>query len=403
MKILILGNDGYIGYPLTLHLLKKGYKVFGVDDYSRRRRVNEVNSDSLTPILSAIGRKGYLSHKYKESFIAQVDISLGTDTQGFIQSVLSSLKPDCIIHLAEMPSAPWSMRDAEYCRTTQQENIIGTLDLLWAMKEECHNAHLIKLGTMGEYGTPDCIIPEGEIPKLCQRSHIHHVDKIGEVKYHSECPMEGLLFPRSPNSFYHLSKVHDTHNIIFACRNWEIRSTDIMQGVVFGLGYEGTDMVDEELTRFDYDEYFGTALNRFCAQAIIGHPLTVYGKGDQQRGFLPLQDSIDCLTIAIENPPDMGEYRTFNQFENIYSINKLTDMVCKSAMELGLDFGIEYINNPRNELEEHYYNPQHQKLLDLGYKPTEDIQGEITTLIRRLLPYKDRIIEKVIMPKTNWR
>ena len=386
MKILVLGYDGYIGYPLTLHLLNQGHEVYGVDNHSRRRRVNELASDSLTPILSVIGRIGYLKQTYK-NFTGQATMSLGTDPPGHIKSLLNYFKPDTIVHLAEQPSAPWSMQSTHHASTTQHENVIGTLHLLWAMHEECPNAHLVKLGTMGEYGTPNCDIPEGEIPERC-------LYKDNQSLF---CPMHGLLFPRTAGSFYHLSKVHDTLNIHFACRNWGLCSTDIMQGVVFGL--TDTDKI-EELTRFDYDECFGTVINRFCAQAIIGHPLTIYGKGGQTRGFLTLNDSIQCLTLAIENPPTPGEYRTFNQFENIYTINNLAEMVREVC---NLPVAIEHTNNLRKEAEQHYYNPTHQKLFDLGYVPTTDISYEITKLIQQLLPFKDRIREEVIDPKISWK
>ena len=385
MKILILGSDGYIGYPLTLHLLKQGHEVYGVDNHSRRRRVNELKSDSLTPILSVVGRIGYLNQY--ENFVGQTTISLGSDSHGHIQLLLNHFKPDTIVHLAEQPSAPWSMQSAHHASATQHENVIGTLHLLWAMHEECSKAHLIKLGTMGEYGTPNCDIPEGEIPHYC----IDDEDKA------RRCPMAGLLFPRTAGSFYHLSKVHDTLNIHFACRNWKLRSTDIMQGVVFGL--TNSDKM-EELTRFDYDECFGTVINRFCVQAIIGQPLTIYGEGGQTRGFLTLNDSIQCLTLAIENPPSMGEYRTFNQFENIYSINGLAMAVRKAC---NLPVAIDHIENPRKEAEQHYYNPTHQKLFDLGYEPTTDILSEITKLLQQLLPFRDRIREEVILPKISWK
>lgn len=387
MKVLILGFDGYIGHSLTLHLLKLGHEVFGVDNFSRRQRVNQVGSDSLTPILSPLGRKGYLKNKFK-NFIDRCDIHLGYDDPGFILQVIKSLNPDAIVHLAEQPSAPWSMIDAYSAAFTQAENVIGTLHLLWAIHEVCPKVHLVKLGTMGEYGTPNCDIPEGRIP----------IDCLNEMN-NITCPMHGLLFPRTAGSFYHLSKVMDTLNIEFCCRNWGLRSTDIMQGVVFGLNhYE----CDEEITRFDYDEYFGTAINRFCAQSLIDHPLTIYGIGRQTRGFLTLQDSLQCLTLALTNPPKEGEYRTFNQFENIYTIEHLANMVAEAAAHLGLAPSINFIPNPRKEAEEHYYNPEHQKLFDLGYRPTTDIQTEITSLIRKLLPYRDRVKKEVIYPKTTW-
>ena len=395
MKILVLGSDGYIGYPLTLHLLNRGHEVFGIDNYSRRKRVNFVDSDSLTPIATVMDRRIYL--RSLKGFVDQVNLSLGVDSFSFIASILRSFKPNTIIHLAEQPSAPWSMSYLERAAITQQENVIGTLHLLWAMKQECPKAHLVKLGTMGEYGTPNCDIPEGEIPLTC----------IGSHKYESmkdACPMRGLPFPKSPGSFYHLSKVHDTHNIIFACKTWGLTSTDIMQGVVFGLAAQENTFSDKKLTRFDYDQYFGTVINRFCTQAIAGIPLTVYGKGNQKRGFLTLDDSILCLTLAIENnTPEQGEYRTFNQFENVYSINELAKLVRNGASLLRLNPSIQTLENPRTESENHYYNPTHQKLFDLGYKPNTNIQREITSLIRQLLPYKDRINKDVIMPTTTWR
>jgi len=409
VKILILGSDGYIGYPLTIHLLKEGYEVLGVDDLSRRERVYNINSDSLTPILSPTERKQYLRYTYK-NFVDQICITLGVDVSGLIKGSLREFKPNAIIHLAEMPSAPWSMRSASHAGITQYENVVGTLHLLWAMKEVCPEAHLVKLGTMGEYGTPNCDIPEGRIPKDCIGNYRYQYvkdkskwppDKFDEAFY--ECPMKGLLFPRTAGSFYHLSKVHDTHNIEFACRNWGLRSTDIMQGVVYGLPYKFTNYGIEELTRFDYDEYFGTAINRFCAQAISNHHITVYGEGEQTRGFLTLNDSISCLTLAIKNPPEEGEYRTFNQFEDKYSINDLARIVQREAGLIGFNVSIVHIANPRKELEDHYYNPTHQKLFDLGYVPSTNIQNEVALLLRKLSPYKDRVRKEVIMPKTSWR
>lgn len=387
MKIIVLGADGYIGYPLTLHLLNLGHEVATLDNEIRRQRVRGIRSNSLTEISKWYERKEYL--KSKVGYLGNFAFHLGKNDPNYLRIYLKDIKPDAIVHLAEQPSAPWSMIDPYKAATTQQENVIGTLHLLWAMKEECPNAHLVKLGTMGEYGTPDCVIPEGKIPKDCINIKGRHWP---------ECSMQGLLFPRTAGSFYHLSKVHDTYNIEFCCRNWGLRSTDIMQGVVFGL----MSTEPEEITRFDYDEYFGTAINRFCAQAIIEHPLTVYGKGNQKRGFLPLKDSIECLTIALNNPPEEGEYRTLNQFESVYSINELADIVCRSAKVWGLQVGSQHISNPRKEAEDHYYNPIREKLPALGYEPTVDIEGEVTELIGQLLPFKDRVKKDVILPRTKW-
>jgi len=405
MRIMVLGSDGYIGHSLALDLLKQGHEVFMGDNYSRRQRVKDEGSDSLTPILSAVHRRNWIraTYGYKVEFDT---LSLGNDHPMRIRSILSGFAPEAIVHLAEQPSAPWSMKTPFHAHMTQADNIIGTLHLLWAMKEECPNAHLIKLGTMGEYGTPTIDIPEGTIPNQpCTWLKVNSVQELHQeedkvIRLKRKCPMSGLLFPRQPGSWYHLSKVHDTYNIDFACRNWGLRSTDIMQGVVFGLNnFEH----DSEITRFDYDECFGTVINRFCVQALIDMPLTIYGEGGQTRGFLPLKDSVACLNIAINNSPKAGQYRTFNQFGKICTINWLADQVIKAGEQLGLAIDAQPIPNPRLEAEHHYYNPSNESLINLGYEPTEDFVNEIVQLLNNLTPYKGRIIKEVIMPKTNWR
>ncbi len=357
MKILILGIDGYIGWPLALHLKARGHEVSGLDNLIRRYRVDHEGSTSLFPIEGIAKRQE----------IFPID-----------QTALRNLTKldsdlDAIVHLAEQPSAAWSMKSPDTAFKTQRDNVLGTLNLLWLMRDFCPDAHLVKLGTMGEYGFPDCVIPEGMIP---------------------DGPMKGLPFPRSAGSFYHLSKVHDTHNIIFACKVWWIRSTDIMQGVVFGH-IPGT--------RFDYDECFGTVINRFCVQAVAEMPLTVYGKGGQTRGYLPLKDSIECLTLSLENPPVKGEYRTFNQFAELYSVNDLAEIVKESSRELQLNVEISHIENPRKEAEEHFYDPIHEGLKSLGYVPHWNIYDEVRQLIETIVPYKDEIRKEVIMPKIMWK
>ena len=276
---------------------------------------------------------------------------------------------------------------------TQRENVIGTLDVLWAMKDEAPDAHLIKLGTMGEYGTPNCDIPEGMIPERCLDPDYSH-----GPQGHS-CPMHGLPFPRSPNSFYHLSKVHDTHNIIFANKIWGLTCTDIMQGIVYGVrvGREG----DMDLTRFDYDECFGTVINRFCVQAVAGIPLTVYGGGGQFRGFLPLKDSINCLILAITHPPNRTTYRTFNQFGTTRSITALADMVVSEARHFGIYANVNSVSNPRVEQEGHHFAPTNKTLLDLGYTPSQ-MEDQVARLIDDVIKYKDNINTSVIGPTITW-
>jgi len=399
-RVLILGIDGYIGWSLAAKLLNSSnnYEVCGLDNLFRRKI-----TQSLTPIKGFTERERYLrSHS---NFIDAV-ACFNLHDYYLLNRVLKFLKPDTIVHLAEQPSAPWSMKSARESLQTQLNNVCGTLALLWAMYENCPDAHLIKLGTMGEYGTPNCDIPEGDIPKMCLKKDCiyHSIDSHSphEQLENPTCPMAGLLFPRQPGSFYHVSKVQDTYNIDFACRNWGLRSTDIMQGVVFGLNTENTD--DITITRFDYDQYFGTAINRFCVQAICNYPLSIYGGGRQARSFLPLKDSLQCLQIAIDNPPEKGEYRTFNQFESVYRIKDLAFMVYDKAVnDHKLNVFVEEINNPRYEVEDHHYSPSRDKLTALGYVPTENIEDEISNLIRILLPLKYRVDKAVITPTTKWK
>ena len=388
MKVLILGIDGYLGWPLALHLIERGHQVSGLDCYIRRERVDRTGCNSLTPIADRLSRTHFLRRK-QPSFV------MSHDYVDNCEEFLRSVQPDAIVHLAEQPSAAYSMIGVEEAVETQTDNIIGTLRILWYMKRVCPEAHLIKLGTMGEYGTPNCDIPEGEIPFDCISGH-----KLPSKEY-IECSMGGLIFPRRAGSWYHLTKVHDSYNIEFACRNWGFRSTDIMQGPVFGVTTD--DIKDEsELTRFDYDECFGTIINRFCAQAIVGHPLTVYGVGNQTRGYLPLKDSIFCMTLAIENPPKAGEYRVFNQFERTYSANELAEIVKFAGAELNIDVKIAHYENPRKEAETHYYNPYRNKLVELGYKPTTDIFPEVKLLLGDILPFRDRVLIDKLIPQYRW-
>ena len=265
------------------------------------------------------------------------------------------------------------MIDVHHAIFTQTNNIIGTLVTVYAIKEVVPECHLVKLGTMGEYGTPNVDIPEGFF----------------EIEYRGR--KDRMMFPRKAGSWYHQTKVHDTNNVEMACRIWGLRSTDIMQGVVYGTRIDEMGEDERLLTRFDFDQSFGTAINRFCAQAVVGLPLTPFGKGLQRRGFLPLRDSMQCLTLALENPPEAGEYRTFNQFEEVYQIAELARKVQCIGNEMGLDVKINHVENPRVEEEEHYYNPDHQHLLDLGYKPTHDMDAELRIVLKDLMKYRERI------------
>jgi UDP-sulfoquinovose synthase len=278
------------------------------------------------------------------------------------------------------------MVDVHHATFVQVNNVVSTFNLMFAIRDLQPEAHLLKLGTMGEYGTPNVDIPEGFF----------------EIEYRGR--RDRMPFPRQPGSFYHLSKVHGSNNIMFACKVWKLRATDVMQGVVFGTRIDEMGSDERLLTRLDFDESFGTAINRFCCQAVIGHPLTPFGRGHQKRGFLPLRDSMQCLTLALENPPQAGEYRVFNQFEEVYGLTELAEKVLRVAGQLGLKVEIHNLENPRKEMEEHYYKPDHQNLRDLGYKPTHDVEAEMKIMLADLMKYRDRIEGKreVLIPKIRW-
>ena len=370
MRVLITGVDGYLGWTLAVHLGAKGHEVAGIDDYSRRKWVGEMGSQSAVPI--SVMAERLLA--YRQNLGQNLRFFKGDLTDyHFVLNAYKAFRPEAIVYLGEMPSAPYSMVDVQHAVYTQTNNIMGTLITLYAMHEVVPDCHLVKLGTMGEYGTPNVDIPEGYF----------------EIEYRGR--KDRMMFPRKAGSWYHQSKVHDTNNVEMACRLWALRSTDIMQGVVYGTRIGPFEKDDRLRTRFDFDQAFGTAINRFCAQAVIGLPLTPFGKGKQTRGFLPLRDSMQCLTLAVENPPDAGEYRTFNQFEETYNVFELAERVQKVGNEFGLDVAIRPVENPRMEAEQHYYNPDHQHLLDLGYEPTHDMDAELRLVFEDLMKNKDRI------------
>jgi UDP-sulfoquinovose synthase len=383
MRVYIAGIDGYLGWSLAQYLTARGHEVAGADLYYRRKWVEEVGSHSATPIVSMKERlKAFEENFGKELLYWEGDFQ----DYDFVERSFREFQPEAVVHLGECPSAPYSMIDVHHAVWVQTNNIVGTLNMLFAMRDVCPDAHLVKLGTMGEYGTPNVDISEGFFT----------------IEYRGRS--DTLPFPRQAGSWYHQTKVHDSHNITFACRIWGLRSTDIMQGVVFGTRID--EMGDDErlLSRLDFDESFGTAINRFCCMSVVGHPLTPYGKGHQKRGFLPLRDSMQCLTLALENPPDAGEYRVFNQFEEVYDITELALKVQKVGAELGIEVEVRNTENPRQESEEHYYNPDHQHLLDLGYQPTHDMEAELRIMLRDLVTYQDRIEAKrdVLIPEIRW-
>jgi UDP-sulfoquinovose synthase len=382
MRILILGGDGYLGWPTAMRFSNLGHEVHIVDNELRRRAHAQAGTDSLTPIMRLPDRTA----AWREITGREIGFTLGDLTDwAVLEEVFSTFRPDAVVHYGEMPSAPYSMKDREHAVFTQTNNVVGTLNVLYAIRDIVPECHLVKLGTMGEYGTPNIDIEEGFV-------EIRHN---GRVDY--------LPFPKVPGSMYHLSKVHDSHNIHFASRVWGVRATDLNQGVVYGVQTEETLLDDRLLTRFDYDDVFGTALNRFCLQAVIGHPLTVYGKGGQTRGYLNIVDTLQCVELAILHPAEQGEYRVFNQFTEQFSIWQLAEMVQKAGAEVGMDVQVHPIENPRFEAEEHYYNASHTKLMDLGLRPHLLNETLIESMFATIERFTGRVIPDHILPRDRWR
>jgi UDP-sulfoquinovose synthase len=382
MRILIAGGDGYLGWPQVLYLSDKGHEIIIFDNLMRRHFDLQQGYDSLIPISSIHERIA----AWQEVSGRQIPLVVG-DMMDYeaIAEVFRAFRPEAVVHFAEQRSAPYSMIDRKHAVFTQTNNVIGTLNLLYAIKEFAPDCHLVKLGTMGEYGTPNIDIEEGFI-------EIHHKGR-----------SDVLPFPKQPSSFYHLSKVHDSHNIMFCCKIWGLRATDLNQGIVYGVETDETVQDARLATRFDYDQIYGTALNRFCVQAAAGYPLTVYGKGQQIRGYINLRDTIRCIELAINAPPAEGEYRVFNQLTEQFSLSELADMVVKQSRRIGLEARIGHLANPRVEAEQHYYNAAHTRLIDLGLEPHFLDDSVFLSLIGLAIKNRTRIDHSLILPTVSWR
>ncbi len=382
MRISVLGGDGYCGWATALHLSARGHSVSIVDSFVRRLWDHELGVETLTPIRAMPERL----KAWEDLRGSKIDLFVGDVTDyEFLSSAIQAFEPDAVVHFAEQRAAPYSMIDRKHAVFTQVNNIVGTLNLLFALREFRPDCHLVKLGTMGEYGTPNIDIEEGYIT----------------IEHHGR--KDTLPYPKQPGSFYHLSKVHDSHNILFACRTWGLRATDLNQGIVYGTVTDEIERDESLINRFDYDEIFGTVLNRFCVQAAMGHPLTVYGKGGQTRGYLDIRDTVRCIEIACLNPAAPGECRVFNQFTEQFSVIEVARMVQSAAAKLGRDVEIDHLPSPRVEAQEHYYNAKHSKLIDLGLKPHYLSESLLDTLMNIALKYQDRVDASTFLPQVNWR
>ena len=378
MRTLVLGGDGYLGWPTALHLSAAGHHVAIADNFARRGYDQELGATSLVPIAPLDERVKVwqeISNRQIRTFVGDL-----TDAS-FTTSLVDQFRPETIVHFAEQRSAPYSMIDQPHAVYTQVNNVVGTLNVLYAIADIDPTIHLVKLGSMGEYGTPNIDIEEGWL----EVTHKGRTDRV--------------LYPKRPGSFYHLSKVHDSHNIEFACRAWNVRATDLNQGIVYGQETYLTRLDPALATRFDYDAVFGTVLNRFIVQAVCGHPLTVYGSGHQIRGMLDIRDTVECIRIAAENPADPGEFRVFNQFTEQFSVLQLAEMIRDTYPG---HVRIARIENPRVEAAEHYYNAVHSRLIDLGLEPHNLSDTLIDSLFSITESNKEHVDPSLFDPTVRW-
>ncbi len=383
MRILVLGGDGYLGWPTALQFSQLGHDVLIADNLAKRQWEAEIDGSPLQPLPTLRHRV----RRWNDVTEKSIGVAIGdiAENHRFVYDTFAEFQPEAIIHYAEQPSAPYSMAGRDHAVYTQRNNVLGTLNVLHAMAKHVPDAHLVKLGTMGEYGTPNIDIEEGWL----------------EVELNGR--KDRLPFPKMPGSFYHLSKVHDSHNIHFACRMWGLRATDLNQGVVYGIATDETELHPELHTSFHYDAVFGTVLNRYCAQAVVGQPLTVYGAGGQKRSFLNIRDTLQCVRLAVENPPAAGDYRVFNQFTEVFTVLELAERVVEAARDHGIEAQIDHIDNPRVEAEEHYYNPRNDSLLALGLQPRLLSEELVEDMIARITRYADAIDRATLLPTIRWR
>jgi UDP-sulfoquinovose synthase len=382
MRVLIIGGDGYCGWATALHLSARDHEVTILDSLVRRRWDRELGVATLTPICAMPERLRAWEHQGQRPIrFIRAD---ATDYAALCDAIAAT-QPDTIVNFGQQRSAPYSMIDRDHAAQTMINNTLGNLNVLWAIREFAPEAHLVKLGTMGEYGTPNIEIEEGFIT-------IEHKGR-----------RDTLPFPKQPGSFYHLSKVADSDQIYFACRVWGLRATDLNQGVVYGLHTEETSRAPELVNRFDYDGIFGTALNRFLVQAVLGHPLTVYGRGGQTRAFLNIADTTRCIELAVESPAPAGTFRVFNQFTQTFSVLSLAHQVERVGKTLGLGVRIDHVENPRVEREAHFYSSLNTNLLALGLEPVLLTDEIVASMLESVRIYRDRIDPAQIMPKVQWK
>ena len=382
MRVLVAGGDGYLGWPTAMELRRADHGVCVIDNYLRRKIAQETDSGALMDNPRLPERTNIFAEKTGLKILVEEGDCGDLD---FLSRVFDNFSPEAVVHYAEQPSAPYSMIGPDEARLTLSNNLNSTFNLIWAVLKHNRDCHIIKLGTMGEYGTPNIDIEEGWI-------EINHKGR-----------SERFLYPRQAGSLYHTTKVLDTDLLWFYVRIYGIRVTDLMQGPVYGLSTDGADLDPRLVPNFHYDDIFGTVVNRFLVQAVAGIPLTVYGRGGQVRGYLNLRDTIQCIALAVANPAKRGELRILNQFTETFSVNQLAEHVERVGSKLGLNVKIQHVENPRKEMEEHYYNPAHHGLLELGLKPHFMTDDVLAAMLEKIIPYRERIVASRILPRVSWR
>lgn len=392
--ILILGGDGYLGWPTAMYFSNKGYDVTVVDNYFRRNACTELDVGMLYPVPTLIQRaKIWHTLTDKEIKVVIGDLTDPELMRSFFNGSVSyhwatdprfSGLPETVIHYAEQPSAPYSLINYRFANITLRNNLLVTNNLMFAVRDYSRETHIIKLGTMGEYGTPNIDIEEGWL----DITHKGREDR--------------FLFPRQAGSLYHTTKIMDTDLLWFGVRMWELCVTDLMQGPVYGIDTDESSLDDRLKTIFNYDEIFGTVVNRFITQAVVGHPLTVYGKGGQTRGYLDIRDTLQCIYRSAVKPADRGELRIFNQIMETFTVNDLADMTACVGKSLGLTVALKRLENPRSEAEEHYYNPTYQGLLEIGVAPHYLTDKVMESMFRTVMKHKNNIRKDIIFNGIKW-
>jgi UDP-sulfoquinovose synthase len=381
MRILVLGGDGYLGWPTAMHLTACGHQVAVVDNYLRRRLCREENIDLLFDVPDLKERAAI----WQSVSGQKIAVHIGDLNEwDFVAEVFGKFNPQAIVHYAEQPAAPYSMLNRKAAALTLHNNLAVTANVIFAVREFCPQAHIVKLGTMGEYGTPDIDIEEGWL----------------EVQHKGR--RQKFLYPRQAGSLYHTTKIMDTDLLWFYVRTWGLRVTDLMQGPVYGLFTGESDKDERLLPFFNYDEIFGTVLNRFVVQAVAEYPLTVYGKGGQTRGYLNIKDTLNCVRLSAEHPAEKGELRIFNQFTETFSVNDLATRVKETGTELGLKVDIQHVENPRLEAEAHYYNPKHTGLIELGLKPHYLSDDVLQEMMEFVIKHKSSLKRDQIYRNLKW-